>query len=125
MTFRHLLVLATLALPTSPAMAHPKLLSAAPPAKRTATNTATVRLTFNERLSPKLSTARLIMTGMPGMANHPDMAMPGVSTALSPDGKAIVLTSAKPLPAGTYRVDWAVVGADTHRVTDKHVFSIR
>ncbi|WP_430636021.1 copper homeostasis periplasmic binding protein CopC [Sphingomonas hankookensis] len=106
-------------------MAHPKLLSATPAANATAPRTGTVRLMFSERLMPRLSTATLVMTGMPGTADHPDMKMPGVSTTLSPDGKAIVLTSATPLPAGSYRVDWAVVGADTHRITGKHAFSVR
>jgi len=53
------------------------------------------------------------------------MKMTGVTTTISPDGKSIILTSARPLPAGTYRVDWAAVGRDARRVTGRHVFSIR
>lgn len=116
--------LATLLTPTA-AFAHPKLVSATPAANATVARTTTVRLTFSERLTPKLSSATLTMTGMPGMANHPDMKMTGVTSALSADGKSIVLTAAKPLPAGTYRADWVIVGADTHRITGKHGFSIR
>ncbi len=48
-----------------------------------------------------------------------------MTTSIAPDGKTIVMASAKPLPAGTYRVDWVVVGSDTHRITGKHIFSIR
>lgn len=125
MKLHHLLVAAAVAFSASPAMAHPKLVTATPAANAAAAKTGTVRLVFSERLTPKLSTAALVMTGMPGMANHPDMKMPGVTASISPDGKALVLNSAKPLPAGTYRVDWVVVGADTHRITGKHVFSIR
>ncbi|MFD1788309.1 copper resistance protein CopC [Sphingomonas floccifaciens] len=124
MTFRHMIVLATLAISAMPAMAHPKLLSASPAANTAAAKTGTVRLVFNQRLAPATSTATLVMTGMPGMANHPDMKMP-VSTAIAADGKTIVMTSAKPLPTGTYRVDWTVVGADSHRIAGKHAFSIR
>jgi methionine-rich copper-binding protein CopC len=116
--------LATLLTPTA-AFAHPKLVSASPAANATAARTNVVRLTFSERLTPKLSNATITMTGMPGMANHPDMKMTGVTSAISADGKSIVLTSAKPLPAGTYRADWVIVGADTHRITGKHNFSIR
>ena len=29
------------------------------------------------------------------------------------------------VPPGTYRVDWHVVGADTHRITGVHSFAIR
>ncbi|KQT35278.1 hypothetical protein ASG29_04020 [Sphingomonas sp. Leaf412] len=125
MKLRHLIVLAGVALSASPAAAHPKLLSAAPAAAATATPTGRVRLVFDERLMPQRSTAVLVMTGMPGMANHPDMKMPGVATALSRDRRTVVLSSARPLPAGTYRVDWAVAGADGHRVSGRHAFSIR
>jgi len=116
--------LATLLTPAA-AFAHPKLVAATPAANATVERTATVKLTFSERLMPKLSTATLIMTGMPGMANHPDMKMPGVTSAVAADRKSIVLTSAKPLPAGSYRADWVIVGADTHRITGKHGFSVR
>jgi hypothetical protein len=109
----------------SATFAHPKLVAATPAANATVTRTNTVKLTFSERLMPKLSTATLIMTGMPGMANHPDMKMTGVSSAIAADGKSIILVSAKPLPAGSYRADWVIVGADTHRITGKHSFSVR
>ncbi len=120
-------IIATLATMLTPAaaFAHPKLVAAAPAADATVQSTKTVKLTFSERLMPKLSTATLIMTGMPGMANHPDIKMTGVTSAVAADGKSIVLTSAKPLPAGSYRADWVIVGADTHRITGKHSFSVR
>lgn len=120
-------IIATLATLLTPAaaFAHPKLVAATPAANATVERTNMVKLTFSERLMPKLSTATLIMTGMPGMANHPDMKMTGVTSAVAADGKSIVLTSAKPLPAGSYRADWVIVGADTHRITGKHSFSVR
>ena len=49
----------------------------------------------------------------------------GVTSAVSEDGKSITLTSARPLSAGSYRVDWVIVGADTHRITGTHAFSVR
>ena len=116
--------LATLAVPAA-ALAHPKLVAATPAANATAARTKTVKLTFSERLMPKLSAATLIMTGMPGMANHPDMKMTDVTSTVGADGKSIVLTSSKPLPAGSYRADWVIVGADTHRIKGAHSFSIR
>ncbi len=119
-----LAALAMVLIPTT-AFAHPKLVTATPAANATVARTTTITLTFSERLTPKLSTATLIMTGMPGMANHPDMKMAGVTSAVSVDGKSIILTSAKPLPAGSYRADWVVIGADTHRITGQHSFSVR
>jgi copper resistance protein C len=110
--------LATLAAPAA-ALAHPKLVAAMPAANTKTARTKIVKLTFTERLMPKLSTATLIM------ANHPDMKMTGVTSKVTPDGKSIVLTSAKPLPPGSYRADWVIVGADTHRIKGSHSFSIR
>lgn len=106
------------------ALAHPKLLSASPAENTTVKTASRIVLKFSERLTPKLSGATLTMTGMPGMADHPDMKMTGVNAAIGSDGSSIVLTSAKPLPAGTYRVDWHVVGGDTHGVTGTHSFTI-
>jgi len=107
------------------AFAHPELVAASPAANATVSRTATIKLTFSERLTPKLSTATLTMTGMPGMANHPDMKMGGITSTIAADGKSLVLTSTKPLPAGAYRADWIVAGADTHRVKGAHSFSIK
>lgn len=107
------------------ALAHPRLVAAVPAADATVARTNTVKLTFSERLMPALSSATLTMTGMPGMANHGPMKMTGVTSAIAADGKSIVLTMAKPLPAGTYRADWIVVSADTHRITGTHSFSVK
>jgi len=118
-----LAAIVTLAMPTL-ASAHPKLVSATPAANASAKAVSRIVLKFSERLTPRVSGATLTMTGMPGMANHPDMKMTGVSAAVGSDGTSIVLTSARPLPAGTYRVDWHVVGADTHRITGTHNFKV-
>ena len=127
MRFRNFaLVMAALGVAVaSPALAHPRLVAATPAANATVSPTRTVTLIFSERLTPRLSSATLVMTGLPGMANHPDMPMQGVTSAVSRDGKGLVLTSAKPIPAGSYRIDWVIVGADTHRITGTHAFSIR
>ena len=117
------MLLVALALPAT-AFAHTRLVSATPAANATAKSVKAITLNYSERLTPKLSTATLTMTGMPGMANHPDMRMTGVTSAIGPDGTSLVLTLARPLPAGSYRVDWVVVGADTHRITGAHAFNI-
>ena len=106
------------------ASAHSKLVSSTPAANATVAKPTKLSLTFSETFLAPMSSAELVMTGMPGMANHPDMKMTGVNAAIGSDGTSIVMTSAKPLPAGTYRVDWHVVGADTHRITGTHAFSV-
>lgn len=128
MNFKHTAAIAA-AIGTlmTPAFAHAqaKLVAATPATAQAASGVTTVKLTFNERLTAKSSGATLIMTGMPGMTNHPDMKMSGVRTAIAPDGKSIVLTSAKPLPAGTYRADWTATGADGRQAKGAHRFSVK
>lgn len=123
---RMLLSTATAAILSLPAaaLAHPTLIAANPAADATVPRTATITLDFSEKLMPKLSGAKLIMTGMPGMKDHPDMPMKAAAT-IGANGKSIVVKAASPLPAGSYRVDWHVVSSDTHRITGSHSFSVR
>ena len=60
--------------------------------------------------------------------------LPGVTvTVSSPSLQGIETTVSEangayqfpPLPAGTYRADWVIVGADTHRITGAHSFSVK
>ena len=120
-------MLAVLGVALTPAIAaaHPELVSAKPAANAKIASTKVVTLTFSERLMPKLSKATLLMTGMPGMANHAPMKMNGVTSALAANGKTLVLTSATPLTSGTYRVEWTVAGPDSASVTGATTFSIR
>lgn len=103
------------------AFAHAELVSATPAANRAASNVSRVTLTFNEALMPRLSGATLTMTSMPGHGNH-EMAVTGVSAAVN--ARTITLTAAKPLAAGTYRVDWHAVTDDSHRITGKYSFTV-
>jgi methionine-rich copper-binding protein CopC len=118
-----LAALGALSVPVA-ALAHAKVIAATPAANATVAPTRTVRLAFSERIMPRLSSATLTMTSSPGMANHV-MKMTGVTSAVSEDGKSITLTGAMPLSAGSYRVDWVIVGVDTHRITGTHAFSVR
>lgn len=109
-----------------PALAHPALVSASPVAASTVHDVRSVTLTFSEAFMPQLSGLEIVMTGMPGMeGHHPAMKIPGVKVAAGADRKSLVATLAKPLPAGTYDVNWHAVGDDTHRVTGKVSFAVR
>lgn len=111
---------------TLPALAHPALVSSTPAAAATASNVRTVTVTFNETFLPQMSGLEIVMTGMPGMAgHHPAMSITGVKVAASADRKSLVATLARPLPAGTYDVNWHAVGTDTHRVAGKVSFTVR
>src|SRR3546814_18276077 len=74
---------------------------------------------------PRLSGVDLAMTGMPGMANHAPMKIGGATTAVGEDGKTLIVTLARPLTAGSYKVDWHAVAADTHRIVGSLTFPVR
>lgn len=110
---------------TAPAIAHPKLISSTPAAQATVTNTTQVSLTFSETLMAPVSGIDLAMTGMPGMANHAPMKIAGFKTSVAADGKTLVAVFPRPLPAGTYKLDWHAVSTDTHRITGTLAFTVR
>lgn len=111
---------------TMPAAAHTHVASSTPAAASTVSNVRTVSITFSEAFMPALSGLEIVMTGMPGMTgSHPAMKIAGVKVAPSADRKSLVATLARPLPVGTYDVNWHAVGADTHRMTGKVSFTVR
>lgn len=109
----------------SPAFAHPKLVSSQPAANAAVSKPTRITLVFSEKLVPQMSGLSVVMTGMPGMANHAPMKMTGFKTSVSRDGKTLIATFARPLPAGTYQAQWHVVSADTHRVEGKVAFTVK
>lgn len=119
--FAVLLAASSLALP---AAAHPKLVEVSPAEGAIVAAPAAVTLKFNEKLVSSFTGADLVMTGMPGMAGHQPMKM-AAKAALGGDGQTLVVTPDKPLAAGSYRVDWHAVAADTHRVKGAVAFSVR
>jgi copper resistance protein C len=119
------LVAATAALfAAAPAVAHPKLLSSTPAPNSVVASPARLQLTFSETLVANFSGVELVMTDMPGMKMSSPMRM-AVATAIAPDGKTVLVTSAKPLPRGAYRLEWHVVSADTHRVQGSYAFKVK
>lgn len=124
---RRILFTAALALAALPsvAMAHPKLLSSTPAANATVAKPTKLTLTFSEKLLAPLSGIELTMTGMPGMANHAPMPIKGFKTAVEGDGKTMAVTLPRALPAGSYDLNWHIVGADQHKITGKYSFSVK
>lgn len=117
------LALTTLA-PSAPLLAKVKLAASTPAAGAKAKSPKTVTLTFSEKVNPAKATAAIIMTAMPGMANHGEMAIRNFTASWSADGKTMTLTLKKPLPAGTYDVRWQAAGADGHAMTGKVTFDV-
>ena len=109
----------------APAFAHPKVVSADPVEGASVAKVSKVTLTFSEPLIAAMSGVDVVMTGMPGMANHAAMKISGVRASVGPDGKTLVATLARPLPAGSYEANWHAVSTDTHRVTGKLTFTVK
>ena len=105
--------------PVLPALAHPKLVSAAPAADATAAPTAKLDLSFSEAMVPAMTSVTL--AHMMGKMAHPIAG----TLRFAPDNRAVALVLARPLPAGTYSVTWKSVGADTHKVSGTYQFTIR
>ena len=122
---RRILLTATFALAALPsvALAHPKLLSSSPAANATVAKPTKLNLTFSEKLLAPLSGVDLTMTGMPGMADHAPMPIKGFKTAV--DDKTMVVTLPRALPAGSYDLNWHIVGADQHKIAGKYSFSVK
>jgi methionine-rich copper-binding protein CopC len=109
---------------TAPALALPSLVSATPAAGSTIASPSSIALTLSEAVTPRLSGATMVMTGMPGMADHAPMKMP-VTTSIAADGKTITLKPSKKLPSGTYRVDWHAASREAQRATGTHGFTVK
>ncbi|MBO9379341.1 copper homeostasis periplasmic binding protein CopC [Sphingomonas histidinilytica] len=107
------------------ALAHAKLVAAVPAADTAASNVRTVTLVFSEAPVAKLSGVEIVMTAMPGMAKHAPMPVKGLKTALGGDGKTLVVTLPRTLPAGSYNLSWHVVTGDTHRSEGAYAFSVK
>jgi methionine-rich copper-binding protein CopC len=104
--------------------AHPKLTNATPAADTVVSAPTRIQLVFSEALVAQFSGIDLTMTEMPGMKMGP-MKMNGVKATVAADGKTLMATLAKPLPVGTYKVDYHVVSADTHRIQGSYTFKVQ
>ncbi|MGL3822661.1 copper homeostasis periplasmic binding protein CopC [Sphingopyxis sp. R3-92] len=114
----------TLLLTPASAHAHAKLVASSPTANASVSKVASVRLTFNEKLIASTVRAELVMTGMPGMANHAPMRMP-TTAQMGKDGKSMTLLLKRALVPGTYKVKWSAAGADTHRMGSEFSFTVK
>lgn len=105
------------------AEAHPRLTGATPAPNAVVAAPARLELHFSEKLMPTFSGMEVSMTSMPGMKMGSPMKM-AVTTTVSPDGTTLIGVPEKQLPAGSYRLDYHVVSADTHRIHAGYAFSV-
>ena len=126
-TNRFALMLAALASFATPQLvsAHARLVASTPAANATVSRPTKIDLRFNEAVIGSTVSVQLAMTGMPGMADHAPMPIKGFTSQLGKDRKSLTVMLRRPLVAGTYRVNWAAAGADTHRLTGTFNFTVR
>lgn len=118
-----ILAAALMLAPTS-AFAHVKLVGSTPTANAVVAKATSIQLKFNEKLAASTVKTELVMTGMPGMADHPPMKIPFTS-AIGKDGKSMTLALKRALVPGTYSVKWWAAGTDAHRMTGEFRFTVK
>ena len=128
MRFRLLIALGSMAFAMlgTPAMlaAHTRVVASTPAQGTTVARPRVVTLTFNEALLPPTVATSLVMTAMPGMANHTPTTIRNVTSAWSNGNKTLTLTLRQALRAGSYDVRWQAAGADGHRMRGTVSFTV-
>jgi copper resistance protein C len=104
--------------------AHSKVVSSTPAQGATVAKARVVTMTFSEALMPPTAAASIVMTAMPGVKAHGEMAIRNFTIAWSNNNRTMTLTLKQPLKAGTYEVRWQAAGADGHRMTGKIAFNV-
>ncbi len=126
MSFRLPTLLAAAALSLSvPALAHVKIASASPADGSTATAPKTVALNFTDTLIPAKTGVELLMTAMPGHADHGIMPIKNFVPPWSNGNKTLTLNLRQPLRTGTYEARWQSAGADGHKMAGKITFNVK
>ena len=115
---------ASMALVPTAALAHAKLVSSTPAANAKAAKVTAINLKFSEKLVASTVKTELVMTGMPGMADHPPMKI-AYTSAFAKDGATLTLTPKRALVAGTYKVKWSGAGADKHPTGSEFAFTVK
>lgn len=108
----------------APALAQVKLVSSAPANNKAAAKPMAVSLTFSDKISANAA-MDIIMLTMPGMSDHPPMKISGFTTGVSADGKTLLAKLPRPLPLGTYVVNWKATGSDGAPASGKINFAVK
>ncbi|WP_296718420.1 copper resistance protein CopC [Erythrobacter sp.] len=120
-----LAALAMSALAPAALSAHVQLAASTPAAGAEAKAPKQITLTFSQPVDPATAAASIVMTAMPGMANHGEMQIRNFTANWSDEGKTMTLALRKALPAGTYEVRWQAAAADGHGMSGTLVFDVK
>jgi copper resistance protein C len=114
---RGVVVAAFIASFSSSALAHSQLKKSVPAAGATvAAGPSEVRLQFSEVVEPRFSKVTVELKGEP-VASEAAASDPSDKTTL-------IVRFAQPLQAGSYKVNWQAVSADTHKVKGNFTFQV-
>lgn len=108
-------------LAASPALSHPKLITANPSPNATVAGTRALQLRFSEKLIARFSAADLVAVGANGGASK----VGGVTSRLGTDGKTLAVVPRAQLRPGAYKLMWHVVSTDTHRAQGAYAFRVK
>jgi len=106
------------------ALAHSSVASSTPAEGTTVKAVRSITLNFSETMIPATTSTQLVMTAMPGAANHGTMQIKNFTTAWSNGNKTMTLSLGSALKAGTYEARWQGAGADGHRMSGKLTFKV-
>lgn len=120
-----LAAIALSALAPTALLAHVELTASSPAANTEAKAPKQITLTFSQPVDAATAAASIVMTAMPGMANHGEMAIRNFTASWSDDGKTMTLALKKPLPEGTYEIRWQAAAADGHAMNGTVVFDVK
>ena len=119
--------LAALALSTvTPAalLAHVELTTSTPAAGSETKAPRTITLTFSQPVNQASAAASIVMTAMPGVENHGEMAIRNFTASWSADSQTMTLTLRQPLRTGTYDVRWQAAADDGHSMNGTVSFDV-
>ena len=107
------------------ALAHVSIVASTPAENATVDRPREIVLTFSKAVLPSTAAASIVMTAMPGMANHGEMVIRNFTPGWSNDNTTLTLNLREPLRAGTYEVRWQATGADGHPMKGVINFTVR
>lgn len=107
---------------THAAFARTMLVESRPEQGSTVSEPTTFDLTFSEPVAPADLSITLTMTAMPAMANHRPMTIKGFDVI--PMNTKVSLRFPRPLPKGTYRLDWTVRDTPAEPATGSLMFKV-
>lgn len=112
----------TLAL-TPAAQARPTVITSQPNEGSAISKPTSLDITFSQPVAQHALSVSLMMTSMPGMAHQKPMPIKGF--AITTQGQRVSLRFPRPLPIGTYELDWRIAGTTASETAGSLKFRVK